>query len=59
MLETGGYYIVDDMCEQPNWPPGHDIKAKALVEKLDSLENVALTKLLWSTGLIVLVKKKT
>jgi len=23
LLKTGGYYIVDDMCKQPNWPSGH------------------------------------
>jgi len=57
LLKTGGYYIVDDMCEQPNWPAGHDLKAQALVEKLDGIENVFATKLVWSTGLIILVKQ--
>jgi len=57
LLKTGGYYVVDDMCEQPNWPSGHDLKAQALVEKLDSIENVVTTKLVWSTGLILLVKR--
>jgi len=58
MLKTGGYYIVDDMCEQPNWPSGHELKAQTLIERLDKIENVASTKLDWATGLIVLAKRK-
>jgi hypothetical protein len=23
LLKTGGFYIIDDMLPQPNWPAGH------------------------------------
>jgi len=56
-VKTGGYYIIDDMCEQSNWPSGHDIKALELISWLDRMEDVFITKQVWSTGLIILVKK--
>lgn len=56
MLKMGGIYIVDDMLPQPNWPEGHNLKAKNLIAELDSLEGYAITKMEWSTGLMMLVK---
>jgi len=56
LLKTGGYYVVDDMCEQLNWPPGHDLKAQAFMAKLDEIEDVFIIRQVWSTGLILLVK---
>lgn len=56
MLNRGGIYIIDDMMQQPNWPEGHDIKAKNLISELDSLEGYSTTKMEWSTGLMLLVK---
>lgn len=58
MLKIGGFYVVDDMIEQPNWPEGHEEKAIALVKELESREDITITKMDWSTGLIVAVKIK-
>ncbi|CAG5068605.1 tRNA 5-hydroxyuridine methyltransferase [Dyadobacter sp. CECT 9623] len=58
MLKTGGFYIIDDMMPQPNWPEGHDEKAKNLVAYLDSRNDLALTKQVWATGIILAVKIK-
>lgn len=57
MLQKGGIYIVDDMLPQPNWPEGHEKKAKAFVKKIESYDDLVITKLEWSTGIIVAVKK--
>ncbi len=57
MLVPGGLYIVDDMLPQKNWPEGHSEKAAKLVEDLEGNESLIVTKLLWSTGIIVAVKK--
>ncbi|MEM9362223.1 MAG: class I SAM-dependent methyltransferase [Bacteroidota bacterium] len=57
MVKEGGYYIIDDMNPQPNWPEGHGEKAKELVETLEQREDFILTKLDWSTGIIIAVKK--
>ncbi|GAA0880176.1 hypothetical protein GCM10009119_31460 [Algoriphagus jejuensis] len=57
MLTIGGLYIVDDMLPQDNWPDGHAEKAEKFVEKLDSMPNLNLTKLNWSTGIIIATRK--
>lgn len=56
MVKIGGIYLIDDMLPQPNWPDGHAEKAEKLVQKLESLENFQLTKMHWSTGLIMAVR---
>lgn len=57
LLNKGGYYVIDDMQKQPNWPEGHEEKAKELVRVLDARKDMTITKMNWSTGLIVAVKK--
>ena len=56
MVKSGGFYIVDDMIEQPNWPEGHAEKAKALLETLKHRTDFISSKLNWSTGLIICTK---
>jgi predicted O-methyltransferase YrrM len=58
LLKVGGLYIVDDMLPQPNWPVGHAEKATNLIRYFDSLDHVQLTKLNWSTGVIIITKIK-
>jgi len=57
MLAPGGLYIIDDMLPQPNWPDGHSEKADRLVDDLTQRTDLFLTKLAWSTGLIIAAKK--
>ncbi len=57
MLDKGGLYIIDDMLPQPNWPEGHHEKAINLIDYLEKREDFFLTKQVWSTGIIVAVKK--
>lgn len=57
MLKIGGLYIVDDMLPQVNWPEGHAEKAEKFIEKLELIPFLKLTKLNWSTGIIVAVRK--
>jgi hypothetical protein len=57
MLRTGGFYVVDDMSRQPNWPEGHQARVTELIVFLKNRKDFNLTKLDWSTGLIVAVKK--
>jgi hypothetical protein len=45
------------MLEQPNWPEGHAEKALNLIKILESKTDLVLTKLCWSTGIIIAVKK--
>jgi predicted O-methyltransferase YrrM len=57
LVKPGGFYIVDDMLPQPNWPEGHAEKAAALVATLESHPALLAAKLDWATGLIVAVRK--
>ncbi|WP_026969991.1 O-methyltransferase [Algoriphagus terrigena] len=57
MLKVGGLYIVDDMLPQANWPDGHAEKAERFIQKLESTPFLHLTKLNWSTGIIVATRK--
>ncbi|MBQ4915399.1 class I SAM-dependent methyltransferase [Maribacter sp. MMG018] len=57
LLKTGGFYVIDDMSEQPNWPEGHQENVDGLIKYLEKREDLVLTKLDWSTGVVVVVKK--
>jgi predicted O-methyltransferase YrrM len=57
MLSDGGFYIVDDMLPQPTWPLGHDNRVIELINKLETRTDLLITKLNWSTGIIITVKK--
>ncbi|MCW3079864.1 class I SAM-dependent methyltransferase [Segetibacter sp.] len=57
MINKGGFYIVDDMLPQPNWPEGHQEKAINFVKYLESRSDLIVTKQHWATGIIIAVKK--
>jgi predicted O-methyltransferase YrrM len=56
MLNPGGFYIIDDMMAQANWPDGHHEKAEALISRLDKRDDLVLTNLVWATGIVIAVK---
>jgi predicted O-methyltransferase YrrM len=57
LLKRGGFYIIDDMLPQPNWPEGHAERVNDFIRKLETCKNLVLTKMNWSTGIIIVVKK--
>ncbi len=57
LIKQGGFYIIDDMIEQENWPEGHVAKAENLLAKLENRGDLVLTKMDWSTGIMVCVKQ--
>ena len=56
LVQVGGFYIIDDMAAQPNWPEGHERYVAELISYLETRKDFTLTKMNWSTGLIVAVK---
>lgn len=58
LINMGGFYIIDDLMEQPNWPESHQDKVNELVSYLENRKDMVITKLDWSTGLIIAVKKE-
>jgi len=59
LLKTGGFYIIDDMLPQANWPEGHDERVNSFINFLEERKDIILTKLDWSTGIIIAVKVST
>lgn len=57
MLNAKGFYIIDDMLPQPNWPLGHDERVNDFISTLETRTDLLITKLNWSTGIIIVVKK--
>ncbi|WP_138753856.1 O-methyltransferase [Paenibacillus sinopodophylli] len=57
LLKPGGLYIIDDLIPIPSWSEGHPAKVDTLIRSLDSREDLQLTKLDWSTGIIIVTKK--
>ena len=57
LVKPGGFYIVDAMLPQPNWPEGHDAKAAVLIERLSRETEFQIAPLSWSSGIILLVRR--
>ena len=57
LVKVGGFYVIDDMNKQPNWPVGHENYVSDLVAYLEKRNDFHITKMNWSTGLILAVKK--
>ncbi|MEM7486395.1 MAG: class I SAM-dependent methyltransferase [Bacteroidota bacterium] len=58
LIKIGGFYVIDDMRKQANWPEGHEDNAHSLIKVLEAREDFSITKMDWSTGVIVAVKIK-
>lgn len=57
LVKPGGFYVIDDMKFQPNWPDGHQEKVIKLVDYLENRPDFNLTKMNWSTGVIIAVRR--
>jgi len=57
LLTTGGFYVIDDMLHQANWPAGHQKKVASLLDYLSHRNDLVITMMEWSTGVVVCTKK--
>ena len=57
LLARGGFYVIDDMLPMPGWGPDMPKKVPELIGRLERRQDLHITKLNWSTGLIVCAKK--
>ena len=55
-VKRGGFYVVDDMLPQENWPEGHAAKIPLLLEALARHEEFAMVSIAWSSGIAVAVR---
>lgn len=53
LLAQGGFYVIDDMLPQPNWPDGHAAKVTELLDLLDERTDLSVTRMAWSTGIVL------
>lgn len=58
LVALGGFYVVDDMLPQPNWPEGHQRSVDELLVKLDALKDFHVCRMNWSTGLVLCTRNK-
>ena len=58
-IKIGGFYVIDDINPQSNWPEGHQEKVEKLIHFLESKQDFSMTKIDWSTGVIIMTKLKT
>lgn len=56
LVRAGGFYVVDDLLPQPNWPDGHAAKVPPLIADLEGQPGFVVTKLAWASGLMLLVR---
>jgi predicted O-methyltransferase YrrM len=56
LVRKGGIYVIDDMVPQPNWPDGHAERVEQFISALEKRNDLALTKMNWSTGIIIVTK---
>jgi predicted O-methyltransferase YrrM len=57
LLSPGGFYVVDDMSPQPNWPQGHPPRVDALAARLKAHPDLATVALGWASGLIIAARR--
>jgi predicted O-methyltransferase YrrM len=57
VVRPGGFYVIDDMLPQSNWPEGHAPRVVALLETLSARRDFEITPMAWASGLLVAVRK--
>jgi len=57
LLKPGGIYIIDDMSPRESWPVGHAEKADHLIQYLENRVDFAMTKMSWSSGIVICTKR--
>ncbi len=57
VIKPGGFYVIDDMLPQANWPEGHALKVPVLMGKLASNPDFEILPLVWASGVVVAVRR--
>ena len=56
VVKPGGFYIIDDLLPQPNWPDGHGEKVDKLMNRLSADPRFAMLPMIWASGVAVLTR---
>jgi predicted O-methyltransferase YrrM len=57
VVKSGGFYIIDDMLPQPNWPEGHAEKVPVLLDRLTADHRFVVAPLTWASGVVVAARR--
>jgi predicted O-methyltransferase YrrM len=56
LVAPSGFYVIDDLLPQPNWPEGHAEKIPPLLYTLSSDPRFVSLPMAWASGIMVLVR---
>jgi predicted O-methyltransferase YrrM len=56
VVARGGFYVIDDMLPQANWPPGHSDKVPVLMQELAERKDFIMIPLAWASGIVLAVR---
>jgi predicted O-methyltransferase YrrM len=59
VVKPGGFYVIDDMLPQPNWPDSNAPKVSALIATLAAHPGYRMIPLAWASGIVVAVRKQS
>jgi predicted O-methyltransferase YrrM len=57
VVKPGGFYIIDDLLPQPNWPEGHAEKIPTLIEQLAARSGFQFVTMAWASGIVLAVRR--
>ncbi len=57
LLKPGGLYVIDDLLVLTSWEEEHVTRVYRLLATLEAREDLRITKLNWSTGLLIAVRR--
>lgn len=58
LLAPGSIYIVDDLLPLPTWEEAHLSRVVQFIATLENRNDLCVTKLNWSTGILIAVKTR-
>jgi predicted O-methyltransferase YrrM len=56
VVKPGGFYVIDDMLPQPNWPEGHAEKVPVLLKGLATDHRLVVAPMTWASGVVIAVR---
>jgi predicted O-methyltransferase YrrM len=59
VVKPGGFYVIDDLLPQSNWPEGHAAKVPVLMEQLAGNSDFRMLPLVWASGVAIAVRRVT
>ena len=58
VVKPGGFYVVDDLLPQANWPEGHAAKVPVLMQQLAARADFSIVPMAWASGVLIAVRKQ-